>query len=289
MNPTKVYSVIVSYNPDLERFQTLLSRIVQQCSVVVCDNSDAQSKINRIVDLASIYGAHYLGMQGNVGIAVAQNLGARFSFNKGADYVLLLDDDSIPDLNIVEKLYAFLKIFDNDSIVVSAVPIMGGVDVSNTNTRSAVRSNRDLMSSGTMISRRIFDCVGGFQEDLFIDGVDFEWGWRARRNGVQLYVISSSSIQHRLGVSAIPLLSGIIKIPSPVRHYYQYRNILYLIVFGRSPCLWRIKEIFKVIIKIPAIMFMPNPFIRYRFACRGVVDFLLGKSGQMANATRCKR
>jgi rhamnosyltransferase len=81
----------------------------------------------------------------------------------------------------------------------------------------------------------IWNQLGGFDDLLFIDLVDYEYCYRARVNGFKLIQFSNVFITHNVGIevyrSSIKSLFLVRKkksIHSPLRCYYMYRNMLYL-------------------------------------------------------------
>ena len=56
------------------------------------------------------------------------------------------------------------------------------------------------MSSISLIPCKVFNIVGGFDESLFIDGVDNEWCWRAwHKCGLRSFIVEDAEIGHMLG------------------------------------------------------------------------------------------
>lgn len=258
----------------------ILSILHQQCQIVIADNSDSKSSASEIKKLVINYGAVYLPMEGNVGIAKAQNRAIECAWSKGGEYVLLLDDDSIPSDRIVENFHHAVGKFSEQQVILGArIVDYQGIEISNSKLGSSDYVQcRDLNSSGSFIHKRIFEEVGYFREELFIDCVDFEWGWRARRLGYDIIIISDATLQHSLGIGK----SKGLRIPSPIRHYYQYRNVLYLIFDPVTPVAWKISQIFKLPIKIIAVVFLaPDALIRIKFSLLGIRDFVKKKTGKL--------
>ena len=107
------------------------------------------------------------------------------------------------------------------------------------------------MSSGTLIHRNAIEYVGLFEEPLFIDCVDFEWGWRARSLGVKLLLVREAFFSHTIGDG----LHRYEQLPSPIRHYYQTRNINYMLTRNYVPKLWKMKQLFFFFPKIEFYIF----------------------------------
>lgn len=282
LSPTA--GLIVTYHSDTLRLQGILSRLATQCSVVICDNSESPRQAHAISECVERIGVLYFWMGKNVGIARAQNIGIEYCWEHGAERVLLLDDDSMPCEEIVHKLEAALDRTGSGRVVVGARAVCGGRDISNVRTKSDLTVCRDLMSSGSLICKSVFALVGPFDERLFIDGVDFDWGWRAQSLGVRLYLSSDATIEHRLGIGRLKLGMFGIRIPASVRHYYQCRNVLILMRRRYTPWKWRLRQAFRVPIKLLFIaVASPERRERIGYAISGICDAIRGHTGSIGN------
>jgi rhamnosyltransferase len=93
--------------------------------------------------------------------------------------------------------------------------------------------------------------VGGFDESLFIDGVDHEWCWRAwHKSQWRSFVVEDAKINHQLGEGDKKVASRSIAIASPFRMYYQFRNYLWLCRRDYVPGYWKKKNGVKYLVKL---------------------------------------
>jgi rhamnosyltransferase len=216
----------------------------------------------------------------NYGIAHAQNCGITWAREHAASEILLMDDDSIPSETLVKDLLDTRRDYKVQPVVVSARIISSeGKDMSNRAADNSVTLTpcSDLTSSGTLIPLTVFDQVGLFDEQLFIDCVDFEWGWRVRARGLPLLLCNRVKLQHRLGEGT---RMGM-RIPSPIRHYYQYRNVSKMIVCSKAPLRWRLSQLLRLPVKLFLIALLADHRSkRLRYAAWGLRDFLLGRTGR---------
>lgn len=275
----RVVAVIVAYQTDTVRLDAILRALVSQCSFVVADNSENSTRSMAIERCVVAHHGQYLNMGGNRGIGAAQNAAIGLAWRGGADHVLLLDDDSVPSVKLIEALASCVSLRDDGRTVFCARAVDdSGNDISNACGRDGdLILCREMMSSGSLISREIFESVGPFDEGLFIDGVDFDWGWRARQLGYRLYIVREASIVHRLGEGEI----GGIRVPSPIRHYYQFRNVLHLMRRRSTPWGWRLSQAMKLPTKLLLIAaLMPRRGQRLRYAFAGIRDAFRGRSGK---------
>ena len=276
----KITAIIVTYNTNLEQIEKSLNCLKIQCKVVVVDNSTQKSIADGIREICLLSDVECLSLGENLGIAQAQNIGISFARQHGATDVLLMDDDSLAPSTLVNQLLEARAGSEAYPLVVSARTIgVSGKDLSNRSSISikGLTICTALTSSGTLIPLSVFDRVGDFDESLFIDCVDFEWGWRAIDAKVTLALCDNVFIQHRLGESA---RLGF-RIPSPIRHYYQYRNVFRMIRKSKAPLRWRVEQSIKLPVKILLIALLADRRItRLRYAAWGILDSINGRWGK---------
>jgi rhamnosyltransferase len=280
--PLNVNAVIVTYETDPIQLDRILAAVAKQCGFVLADNSEDKLLAREIAACVVHHGGQYLSMEGNCGIGSAQNRAINAAWKQGANAVLLLDDDSMPAGDLVERLVACSELFDHATVIGAVALNSGGLEISNVRSDSGdFPYCRDMMSSGTLIRRDIFERVGPFDESLFIDCVDFDWGWRAQRMGTALRLCRATAITHRLGEGRIAGISY----PAPIRHYFQYRNILRMMPRPHTPWAWRLSQFVKLSIKLLLIpLLMPEKVRRLRFAFAGIRDAIRGRSGPWPGA-----
>lgn len=188
----------------------------------------------------------------NAGIACAQNIGLFASKENGDDYAMLLDQDSHLTeflLSTIKKrivkaqaLYPDLAAygptivseFDNQIVrakIQRALPDKHGFLLT-----------KQIIASGKVIPLSVLNVIGMMEEGLFIDGVDHEWCWRAKLKGYRVITDTQAQLLHRQGESRRRILGVIFKVGSPVRLYYQFRNILILLRRPYVPLYWKIRN-----------------------------------------------
>ena len=265
-----VCAIVISYQPELPRLETLCDRLRSQCQFIIVDNGSEPSVVDALHRNLGDEG-HLLPMQDNVGIAAAQNAGARFAMhNTGHEpqFLLFLDQDSLPDEDFVRTLkeeYAAIK--QRDSTIGGVGPAL--VDIRNgqleplhhesfgfywkrrldKRTLGEAYQVAGINSSGTFLECSTFRSVGEFREDLFIDHVDTEWSMRARHMGYTLYVSTRASLSHEMGRGLEEFwLFGDRSFPSraPLRHYYLFRNNVFLLSQPQMSKTWKFWSVVKL-------------------------------------------
>lgn len=70
--------------------------------------------------------------------------------------------------------------------------------------------------------------IGGLDESLFIDGVDFEWCCRAQSKGYVVGQTTKLTLTHKVGQKDFRIGKYQSIISAPFRYYYQCRNYVWL-------------------------------------------------------------
>lgn len=284
----KIFSIIVLFNPEIKNVNLLISSLLEQsCEVVVVDNSLEENfilKSDRI---------HYIWLEGNKGIATAQNIGVKFAVESKSDYVIFFDQDSMIPNDIVSVFYKAATEFgykicapifyDRDKGY--EYPI---VNVSKHGIRNKVTSKGDLknfttttaISSGTFVNCSVFDDIGLMNEDLFIDYVDTEWCLRCAKKGILIHVIPSAKMVHAIGDNSIQILNLRVPVHSAFRRYFRVRNSFKLLRMDAVPTLMAIREMsFSLIHSMIIIAYNKDRFAHLKYTFWGVVDGICNKSG----------
>lgn len=285
MNSDKnIAAVVIAYNTHCNDVKALLEIIHNETLVIIIDNSTDPELAQAIEYQAGLFDAIYHGMRGNAGVGAAQNVGLRIAKANGCKYVLLLDDDSLPSESMIARLMRHplsASRSDGNNIIACANPVYLNPG---TNYRlphvGAVVPRTEMMSSGSLIPIHAFDAVGGFDEDFFVDYVDYDWGWRALSLGFRIYMIGDAVLFHRLG-EGDKRLSGIsLRIPTPIRHYFQTRNVFMLWKRQYVPTRWKLLRLAITPIKFLLVLAVEGERTsRIKYFCRGLLDGFRGVKG----------
>ena len=191
---------IVSYNPDIFRLKENIDAINHQVSrVVVVDNaSDNISEIKKLI--AEYENAEIVCNSDNKGIAVALNQICQYAKKMGIDWCILLDQDSICSGNIIKEYSQYIGIkqiamfcpyiVDEFKITLKMYKQMSLPEKTKCNY---------AITSGSFVKIDVWEKLGGFFEDMFIDGVDTDYSYNLRIHGYEIYRINSCYIMHQQG------------------------------------------------------------------------------------------
>jgi rhamnosyltransferase len=298
-----VCAVIITFYPDLENLRNLVESLSQQVdSVVIVDNGSSDS----MDFFASTFGTSnkpaVISLGENFGIGHAQNVGIEFAKTAGAAYVVLFDQDSCPEKNMVMKLLSAATELESSGIPLAAVAPsyrdfdggklssfvrIGYFGFSRIDCAPGIRVVEAdfLISSGSLIPLSTINKVGGVDASLFIDHVDTEWCLRAKSLGFRLFGVSDAIMLHSLGDRRTRfwfLRWRTVPYHSSFRYYYMFRNSVLLQRRPYVPMRWRMADTARC---LRALIFF-GIFSSDRLACvkmmlRGFRDGMAGVTGKM--------
>lgn len=226
---------VVTFEPDLPRLGPVLAAVGAQCPTLVIDNGSVdQAGIASLV--AETSSATMLKWPTNMGLGRAFNVAIEFARDRAADYVLLLDQDTIVPEGYVSELELVME-KDQQIACVAGMPVDHRAD--ELGVRESRRA-RLVQSSGGLFRLTAFAEVGTFDEHLFIHHVDKEWFFRLKDVGRRTEVIDRLRLDHQPGrsVSRIPFTPRVWRWQSDRRLHYVLRNTLLLRKRAHVPRLW---------------------------------------------------
>lgn len=135
----------------------------------------------------------------NMGMAVALNRLAQAAIHAGYGYILLLDQNSVAAKGMV----ACLKMHVGKSVgIVSPMIIDRNVCVDRAEQDASymgVREVTKVCTSGSLLNLDAYTLIGGFDELLFVDWVDFDYCNALRVNGYKLLAADGTYLLHENG------------------------------------------------------------------------------------------
>ena len=298
-----VVAVVVTYQPDIALLTRLIVALSPQVkALLIVDNGTGVS-----LDVLQIpsNGAKLslIRLERNLGVATAQNVGIRWSRGQQVNFVILMDQDSVPADDMVERLYSAI-------ITRPDAAAMGPryIDNRQGNPPPFIRIRRFklercgcdneysivpvdyLISSGCMVPIAVLDKVGGLRDNLFVDYVDIEWGLRASYYGFQCYGVCSAHMAHSLGDQPIGFLGKKFPARGALRHYYMFRNALLLYRESWIPINWKLVDGWRLLLKYVFYSLFAKPrSSQFLMMTLGIWHGLIGKSGEFKYDTKSSR
>jgi rhamnosyltransferase len=292
-----VIAVVVSYHPDRRLADELAALGAQVARIVVVDNGSPNEELAVLVTLGQ---AEVIRLGKNIGIGAAHNLGIARAREFGATHVMLMDQDSLPQADMVQKLLAAEQVLSRRGEKVGAVgPVYDDPRLSKSwpffrMSRFGVRGHECagesyvacdfLISSGSLIPMRVIDAIGAMNEAYFLEHIDTEWSLRARFAGYSLYGVCDARMRHHLGddTVAVPITGTRVQVYRPYRHYYLFRNSLLLWRERHAPLPWKLNEIKRLLSRMIFFpLFVAPRAERLRFMLLGLWHGILGRTGPL--------
>lgn len=226
MNKVNIGAGIVSYNPDIELLIKNIEAIISQVNeVVIFDNGSFNYE--KIEEVCKKYGIIVIKSDLNIGIAAAlNNLCSYFEQKEGKWWLLTLDQDTICPDNLIVKLQEHC---DSKVGIISPDFINRGAEKDKKEQFFGVKKVEWTITSASLTNIDAWNKIGGFDESLFIDGVDTDFGIRLNNAGFLVLMDSTISISHKLGNSELKKLFGkiyCIQNHNAFRKYYIARNAI---------------------------------------------------------------
>lgn len=242
MTTHRVCAVIVTYHPTAAMISTMTKVVEQIHGLIVVDNGSDASEVQALRAASGLMGFHLVENGVNLGIAEALNQGVRWAKAEGYSWVILFDQDSRPTPNLVERMFATWEAHPLRDRIGSLHPTY----YDSTVVKDPVQQRADdggpvtSMTSGALMPVWIFDKVGWFASEYFIDEVDAEYCYRIRAAG---YIIADSKdavLLHEVGHPEVFRFLGFQCVPThhnAMRRYYMSRNrvVLYRKYFPIFP------------------------------------------------------
>lgn len=225
-NLPKVDIVIVTWNDYYDLFECLESlkeSTYENYGVIVVNAEPNEQELGRLI---REYGSsiEILLTSSNLGAPGNRNLGIEYALMDGADYILLLDSDTILESN---SLSAMVEVASSDSRVGAVQPSVflyespEGLDYAELPYDSywpqlipefnrvlrilqrkrdsplSVRSISSISAGASMVKRQTF-CAVGLQDPLYFYGCeDLDFSYRAIRAGFKLLLAPHARIYHK--------------------------------------------------------------------------------------------
>jgi rhamnosyltransferase len=295
----KIVAVVVAYEPNADILANQLERVTSQVThIIVVDNGSAMN-LDRWVAARRYPNVHCLPLGNNFGVATAQNAGIDWAQRQHADYILLLDQDSEPATDMVEQL---VKADESMTSLGYAVAAVGPryVDLRQNNPPPFIRvrglkvercvcAEPDavvpvdyLISSGSLIPMKTLEAVGPMTDNLFIDYVDIEWGLRAKHFGYQSFGVCNATMHHSIGEHPIYMFSRQIPLHSPLRHYYHFRNAVWLYQQSWPSLNWKVADAWRLLLKYGFYSMFARPRLKHLgMMTLGIWHALRGRTGRL--------
>lgn len=270
-----LFGVIVLYNPNIEEVLENIASYIDDLDELICiDNSDKKIDVNVFNSNKIIY----IYMKKNIGLARALKYGVDYAIKKGAKYVAQFDQDSILEKNALKILLKIIRKDNNIGIVgpnISLIYRTGNKRVYS-QEKKFDRSTKDvdwLITSGSILNCDAYIKIGGFDEKLFISGIDRDVCCKMKASNYRIVMCGSCTLYQEAGNTKEVCFFGK-KVHPPYlddkRYYYIFRNELYLRHKHKKTYRNIKTNLFKYLVCI--LLFENNKMVKIHYVIKGIKD-----------------
>lgn len=294
------YIILLTWNrwEDTEDcLRSLLPVVGEHIRVLVVDNGSTDGTPENIRRRFPRFEVHENG--GNLGFPAGNNVGIRHALAAGADYVILLNNDTVVDGEFAGELVAAAQRNPSAGMINSLIFFHdrpgiiwfagGNISTWTGMSRHAgyLQADRGQFTGDVpidrpcacslLVTRRFLETVGPMREELFLYGEEIDWMLRARRIGFRCVLATRSKVRHKVSSSTKAS-------PHPVFLYYSTRNML-AVLRDEAPkggVLGRMRDFIVLMVFLGAVFRLGVPRVGgVRNVLRGYKDYRKGISGPL--------
>lgn len=247
----KVYIVIINWNgiaDTLECLESLASLEYSNFEIVIVDNGSSDNSVNIIKEQHS--NVAIIESKTNLGFTGGNNLGISFALENCADYVWLLNNDTVVDSEALSHLVTAASISCNNGIIGSVIYDyvdrnriqFAGATINWTKAKSPhiyTLPHNNLFEvervngCSMLVGNNVLKEIGLFDDNYFLYAEEVDFCVRARNAEFKCLMEPKSKIYHKVS-STVNKAAG----KGIILKYYNTRNFLYLID-KLCPYYWR--------------------------------------------------
>jgi GT2 family glycosyltransferase len=241
MTSPLVYIVVLNWNgwqDTLGCIESCLQLTYPRYRILIVDNGSTDASVGNLLERFPDIAVLQTGK--NLGFAGGNNIGIRHAFEQGADYVWLLNNDTIVDPSALTELVSVGEASDAAGIVGSKIFFFSQPDViwfaggliRHLSGASIHRGHLEkdegryddiaevdyITGCSLLIKREVVDKIGLMDDRFFLLFEEADWNLRAKKQGYKILYVPFSKVWHKVSAS--------IGAESPNYHYYLARNSL---------------------------------------------------------------
>ncbi|BAB67055.1 glycosyltransferase [Sulfurisphaera tokodaii] len=188
---------IVTYNPDEEFVTEMVSKIKEKSKdykILIIDNH-SRKPLEKLKSTD-----YFIQFDKNYGLGKAYNYAAKFAKEIGEEYLMFLDQDTV----ILDNFNPNKVVKEAEELKAKGIdPQILSINIDNTAIEKKISDsnfyNAKIIVNSGMIVRIDYIGKNPFLENLFLDRLDLEYTYRARRQGVLPLVYKERMILHKPG------------------------------------------------------------------------------------------
>jgi rhamnosyltransferase len=238
-----ICAIVICYHPEASIKQKIGELLKQVDRVIVIDNGSCNHEKDYLHEVSrNCSQIDLIFNEENAGQSQALNTGIKQAKELDYRWVMTMDQDSLVAPGMVENMCRVYEKFTlHDKHVVSLCPVLASYDGVSPPTDEELQLRsfsgkkisgiyswiKIVITSGNLLDISIFDKIGFFEEDFFIDYVDQEFSLRIFNAGYKAIQVNNAVLYHNLGNTTEHYFCGkklLVANNSSLRTYYFYRN-----------------------------------------------------------------
>jgi len=225
MSQPAVFVILVNWNrkdDTLECLHSLANVTYPRMHIVLVDNASTDDSVANVKrEFPSV---NLIRNRSNLRFAGGNNVGIAHALGKGADYVLLLNNDTVVDPDFLTRLVNTAEQAPTNGMVGGKIYYYGDRNriwyaggriewwkgwISHIGLREEDRGQHDksaqvdyITGCCLLVKRLVIETVGMLDERFFMYGEDVDWCLRAQRAGFHLLYEPGAKVWHKLSASS---------------------------------------------------------------------------------------
>lgn len=286
-----ICAVIVTYNIGEALHRCVDAIKTQVGHVLIVDNGSGEPTRRELYLLTASNAVTVILNDRNEGVARAFNQAVHWAQGKGFQWILTLDHDSEATPGMVDELVRGYESLQRAGIRNVGIMATNPFDVNiqiylcypPEQNGGLPFYDAEVISSGSLISLRVFDVVGLFNEELFIYFVDIDFCKRLVPAGFSVYICPKAVLLHQEGLKKqhkFLWIDACYDHYEKTSRYYITRNTIYVMKkhrLSRSDIKVLIRRLWTDHVNI--LLFDEERWSVLWFSFRGLIDGIRGKVG----------
>jgi len=239
----KIIIITLNWNGSedtIELIKSLKKNTFGDFQIFIVDNNSIPEEVAKLIQITDT-SIQLIKLNENLGFAGGNNFGIKKALEEEADFILLINNDTIVEPNFLEPLLGRFKppervgivapqinYYDKQNIIWSAGGKISAIRGSGFAVSDKMETEIDYVDkpvgfvSGCcmLVKSDVFRSVGLFDENFFLYAEDTDFCYRVTKAGYKIFVTPESKIFHKFGQSTKETYSTL-----PL--YYTTRNRLY--------------------------------------------------------------
>lgn len=257
-------------------------KLLDYCYLLDDSAVNNSSVIQPLIELSEGKAEYYMNTS-NIGLCASVNNGFKMAIEKGADWILIMNPDSVFQNDAISIYKHYIN--KNNTQKTGIICPRFNIDRHPQKPGQGIKRVRYADMTGCLYSVKVLLEIGLFDPNTYFYGLDTEYCLRVRKRGFEIIECSAAVLNHKpaetLKVNILGKTVFKCGIDPPQRYYYQFRSAYYIIAKYHDPYCLAFH-----IYKYAKVLFFFNNKKEYLNMIRmGIFDARLGFYGKITDRT----